>query len=209
EHNYVTLNDMADPKNTEYIAVVPMYTSHKQFIGIFVVKEMSFWRLNAETLQIMQILTLYFSEEVAVVQQTKDLLVLFPDCPPDFLKELGKLLYLKKSIGIDSSIVAIRIDNSDQVDNILFSIKKQQRGFDYLWHRHLENTDFLLTLMPFTNAVGSSGYFARINTFLLETYGKKIGELGITERSMLLYDQKPELILNEILGDIMEVNVNG
>lgn len=78
EHNYVTLNDMADPKRTGYIAVVPMYTSNKQFIGLLVVKEISFWRLNTETMQIMQILTLYFAEEVTVVQQTKNLLAIFP-----------------------------------------------------------------------------------------------------------------------------------
>ena len=197
--NYVTLNDMTDPSNAGYLVVVPMYASNKNLVGILVVKEMSFWKLNAETLQILQILSLYFAEEVTVVDQTKNLLLSFPDCPPEFLKELEKLLHIKRSINIDSSMVAIRIYPSPQMNNLIHVLKKQQRGLDYLWDHDEDGSHVLLTLMPFTNEIGISGYLTRVSNTLTENFGKSMQELGMVARYISLYDQKAEVIITDLI----------
>lgn len=199
ELNYVTLNDMSDPTNAGYLVVVPMYASNKRLVALLVVKEMSFWKLNAETLQVLQILCLYFAEEVNIVDQTKLLLTTFPDCPPEFLKELEKLLHLKRSIDIDSSIIAIRVYPSPQINNLVHSLKKQQRGLDYLWDHEDENGRVLLTLMPFTNEIGISGYLSRVNNTLTENHGQSMQELGMVARYISLYNQKADVIITDLL----------
>ena len=173
---YFSVGQLSEELHSQYLVSVPLCSGRGVVYGVLVVKDMPFLSLNFETLQVLTILIAYYSYELSACRYAKDILKTYPTCPPDFAAELIKLLQLKQNTETASSMVAMYIKPNPLREDIILQHRRQVRGLDFLWHTQENDTEILMTLMPFSNISSVEGYLNRIERWLKEVFGITLGK---------------------------------
>jgi hypothetical protein len=207
EISYVNMQQLQDTDECNYLVSAPLRSSTGHCFGYLVIKDMSFWTLNQETLTMLSILIAYFIEDLAVVKTNTDFLNDFPDCPHDFVNQFNKLLRLKKNLSVDSALCATIVPPTLRPYHVMEQLKRQRRFLDAVWVLEAPHHDVLITLMPFANATAVHGFQLRILNFLNVELGIRQDKASplehkITFRSMQLENQSARESITNFLSFI-------
>lgn len=178
-------------EQTSYLVAAPMRTSSGKLLGLLLVTEMPFLNLHRETLQIMGVLLAYSSDQAESVERARDILGLFPDCPPNFAAELIKTVRLKRDLHVSSALVMVQVMADSRLDEICKTMERQQRGLDHSWLRTTDWGVQFVTLMPFSGPASIEGYKSRIHEILQRQIGRSTGQEGITMHSTSVTTDDP------------------
>jgi hypothetical protein len=143
---YYAVNQLTEFQTSKYLATNVITSGDEKILGILVIKEMSFWSLTEETLQSLNILSMYVADQVWAIENSAVLLEQYPTCPPEFAIELNKLIHLKKAADINSSIIAFIVPKDIKHDVILLEINKNLSGLGNVWIYAHEQHDIMFIL---------------------------------------------------------------
>jgi len=201
---YHAVNQLTEFQTSKYLATNVIASGDEKILGILVIKEMSFWSLTDETLQSLNVLSMYVADQIWAIENSAALLEKYPTCPPEFAAELNKLIHLKKAIDIDSSIIAFIMPKDIKHDVILLEINKNLSGLGHVWVYTHEQHDMMFILKPFSSAIDISNFLNKIKQILKENFGIKLGEQRIFAKYLLIYPAKAEQIIERMIEYIHE-----
>ncbi|MBA2657874.1 MAG: hypothetical protein H0U70_12970 [Tatlockia sp.] len=199
---YVTIAQLVSRSQSSFLAVIPLITPAKtrDLIGFIVIKDMPFWSLTHDNLEVFTVFAAYFTFNLAMLKKAEPLINEFPDCPPEFLKELHSLSHLKQYSKVDSSLSCIVVPPGPQQQNIVYILERQKRSLDYIWVFDDKSAKIVMTLMPLTGIEGMLGYKKRIASFLKNDFGLDLNTNGLLFR----FKQLTTAPANKQLRDFVE-----
>jgi hypothetical protein len=162
----------ADARDTSrYLICAPLLPSTGRPIGVLAVEKLPFLALNAETLQLLSVLTDYYADGVNLDMTTRRVLAKVPACPPELALDIVRLHRIRLSSGIDSSLVALVFENDEVSLDILEQVKRLKRGVDISWELAGPKHHALITLLPLAGSAAVEGYLLRIEGAIRNQFG--------------------------------------
>jgi polysaccharide biosynthesis protein PelD len=203
---YCAVN-MLDNEVSEYLAVIPLLDAKQKIIGFIIIKEMPFWSLTHDNLEVLSVFAATFALQFSTIKRVEHLIEIYPDCPPEFLSEFNTLVNLKKYNKVDSGISGLLVPESFFQENIIYSLEQQKRSLDHIWIISLESSKLFITLMPLTSIEGIYGYRKRLTDWLKSEFGQEINRKGMNFRYQKVNDQPVDKQLNEFIQEFSHVDL--
>jgi hypothetical protein len=168
--------------------------------GVLLVKQMPFLSLRHDVLQVLTILTNYYTYQLTACHEARVILEQFPDCPPEFAAEMVKLMALKTNTNTSSSLAVVYVKPCPERADIVLQLRRHVRGLDYLWHTARGENEILVTLMPLCGPASIDGYIARTNQWLMELFKRQFNDGGpIFLHAVPLIGLDPVALLHHLL----------
>lgn len=199
---YQTVMDLVDSKKSAYLAVVPLVTSEDENIAYLVIKDMLFNFISEETMETLNVILSYYSNDVAGFRKSPDILKKYPTCPITFARELVRMTDLSKKLGVDSHLVVITVEKSDRSEFLVKKLEQVHRGLDYGWLLEEEDKYLYLNLMPFSGSVALAGYINRMISWLKVEFGLAMGEGIFCYRAYKLTKLEPSVLIERGLSNV-------
>lgn len=198
---YYAVNKLGTDDSSDYLAVIPLLDEFNKIIGLIIIKEMPFWSLTHDNLEVLTVFAATFALQFSTIRQVQHLMALFPSCPPEFLREFQRLISLRKNHQVDSALSAVLINEGFTQKNIAHSLEQHRRSLDYTWVLPINNSLLFLTLMPLTSEEGIHGFKKRLADWLKSEFGQELNKNGLNFRYHLLNDQTVEKQLNDFIKE--------
>lgn len=184
ETSYLAVNRLSEKEFSAYKAVIPLVNVQRKLIGFVIIKDIPFWSLTHDNLEVLSVFAAYFVKQCTVFGNKK--LKEFPDCPMPFLKEMTDLVALKKESRVDSALSCLVIPTGPQQEKIVFILEQQKRSLDYLWVRRHDQTVLMITLLPLSGLLSLMGHKNRLAKLLKNEFGLEMNQQGYNFRYQLL-----------------------
>lgn len=198
--SYYAVNEAGHVIHSEYLAAVPLHVGHHALAGVLLVKQMPFLSLQHNVLQVLTILTNYYTYQLTACHESRSVLEAFPDCPPEFAAELVKLMALKTNTNTSSSLAVVMVKPCPERTDIVQQLRRHVRGLDYFWHTARGETEILITLMPLCGPASIEGYITRTNQWLMELFKMQFDDGGpIFLHAVPLIGLDPVALLHHLL----------
>lgn len=198
ESNYCAVNELTEYQQSQYLITSLLRTSDNEILGILVIEDMLFWYLTDETIKKINLILTYFSDDFTAINQTKNFLTLYPDCPLGFSKELHKLVNLKKTIGIDSGILMFAIKGK-QHDNVIVNLLEERHDLILTWRHTEQDKEYLIILLPLLNFNAMTAHLLLIKQDLKKEFGIHFENEEIFTFSSVLTTDSPEENVKKLL----------
>ncbi|KAF1041248.1 MAG: hypothetical protein GAK35_03444 [Herbaspirillum frisingense] len=158
---------------SRYLICAPLLNFDGKLFGLLLVEKLPFVALNEDTLQLMSVLIDYYADGIEVGATSRAILQQLPTCPPELAVDLVRLHHLKRSTGIDSSLVALVFGDDDLSRDMFDQIRRLKRAADVAWTYKSGNRNVLMTLLPLAGAAAVDGYLMRVETVSHAQFGNK------------------------------------
>lgn len=188
-----------DRGDSQLLLALPLVTSTGELRGILAVRQMPFFALTDDTLQMLAALGAYYVEQMVVEAVAAPVLKVMPSCPPEFAYETFKLQRLQHETGISSAIIVLIFKPGRSQHDLLNLVRQQQRSQDMTWEIQQGDNHILATLMPLCNIAAVEGYLARIDTILRARTGQDMAQAGIMHNQVDLARPGGLLLLEDLL----------
>ncbi|KVE10643.1 hypothetical protein WI92_20205 [Burkholderia vietnamiensis] len=192
-------NREATITNTRYVVCAPVVSADGELIALVVVKRMPFLSLNYDNLQLLLVLLGYYADGVEHTVPMQRLLDVVPGCPYDFALDLVRLARLKRSAGIDSSLVALTFMRDEAGESLFEHVMRRRRALDVMWPVQSKDHSVLINLMPATDTTGINGYLARIEASLRAQFDTDLEGARIGVHTLHLESGDPGPALGRLL----------
>ncbi|MBU2788203.1 hypothetical protein HFQ13_08295 [Acidithiobacillus sp. VAN18-1] len=137
---------------------------------ILAVEDMSFFAINRESLQIVEVLFQYLCNYADSLQFAKPILQRWPDCPAAFATDFLQLQRLAAVVPEVGFCICYDFHPGADADLVVGRIATLRRGLDVLWlHRDAKHS-CLLVLLPFAGPAAADGYRLRIENELRDGF---------------------------------------
>ncbi|MBA2651876.1 MAG: hypothetical protein H0U73_06390 [Tatlockia sp.] len=205
---YVSISQLVNRNQSSYLAVIPLieFGKNRKIIGFVVIKDMPFWSLTHDNLEVLSVFASYFTFNLEVLKKAEPLVKEFPSCPPEFLKELHTLILLKQYSNVDSALSCLTVPPGPQQENIVYILERQKRSLDYIWVLDKDSNKLVITLMPLTGIEGMLGFKNRIANFVKSDFGLKINRDGLNFRFQQLNQQPVKTQLDDFIKETTHVS---
>jgi len=140
----------------------------------------------------------YFSDDFTLINQTKNFLSLYPDCPLSFSKELHKLVNIKRVIGIDSGILVFAI-KGEHNDSVIMHLLENRYGLAMSWKHVEQDEKYLIILLPLLNFKTMAAYLLHMKQDLKREFGIHFENEEIVIFSSIITTDSPEENVRKIL----------
>ncbi len=202
--NYYAIDELGHVVHSEYLAVVPLHADHHRLVGLLLIRQMPFLSLKYDILQVLTILTNYYTYQIANSLHARLITEHYPDCPPEFGSELIRLLGLKNTTNANSSLVAIYVKPDPRRQDIILQLRRHIRGLDYFWHTARGEVEIIITLMPLCGSAAVDGYIARTERWLYELFRLNFNDKGapLFIHAISVSGHDPVEVLNPLLEHI-------
>lgn len=197
--SYFAVNELDDSLNSAYLAVVPFLNQQRKIIGFIIIKEMPFWSLTHDNLEVLSVFAAVFSLQFSTLKQVQALLSIFPDCTPEFLREYQTLVSLKQHHNVESGLSGLLIPEGFFQENMVYSLQQQKRSLDYIWVIPVGSSLLFITLMPLTSLEGIRGFRKRLGDFLKSEFGQEINKKGLHFRYQQISHKPVDTQLNDFI----------
>ncbi|WDZ95582.1 PelD GGDEF domain-containing protein [Herbaspirillum sp. WKF16] len=158
---------------SRYLVCAPMANFDGKLFGLLLVEKLPFVALNEDTLQLLSVLIDYYADGVEVGTTSRAVLQQLPTCPPELAVDLVRLHHLKRTTGIDSSLVALVFGDDELSRDMFDQIRRLKRAADVVWSYKSGNRNVLMTLLPLSGAAAVDGYLMRVETVSHTQFGNK------------------------------------
>jgi hypothetical protein len=199
---YFAVNQLDENETSHFAAAIPMLDNENTLIGLIILKDVPFWALTHDNMEVLSVFAAYFALQWTTVQKVADLMKVFPSCPPEFLKELQTLISLSKNQVVPSALAAVVIPAGSQQDNIVFTLTEQKRSLDFMWILDGDKSKTVITLLPLTSTEGIAGHKKRIAALLRGDFGEEINKNGYYFRSKLLNNLDAAQQLQDFIKEV-------
>jgi hypothetical protein len=179
EQRTLTHLRQSDRVNSAYLACVPIIGTSGRFMGVVAVRKMPFLALNMKNLELMLVLFNYYAdglEEYAVAAPTQTI----AQSPHAFAVELGRLARMRKTSGIQSSLVGVVCPRGSVGNFLRDQVIQERRALDLLWPFTTERSQVVIVLMPLTDDRAVDRYFARVRSHVEKQLGMDCAGAGVT-----------------------------
>lgn len=197
---YIAVNALALQQKSDYIAVLPLLTSTRKVQGLIIIKDIPFWSLTHDNLEVLSVFAATFSLQWNLIEKVSRLLEIFPTCPPEFMRELQTLKTLKKYHSVDSALVGILLPDNRLQENIIFGMENNKRSLDFTWILSLYQAKLYIVLLPLTSQPGVLGYKKRLARWFKSEFGQELND----EQYRFYYQLVNKNAVNEQLSDFIQ-----
>ncbi|NPA51595.1 MAG: hypothetical protein GXO22_01740 [Aquificae bacterium] len=161
----VFVSDLRFRQKTDYLAVIPVLDEKDEIISVMIIKKMPFVKFNMDTVFSISLLLAYFFDDIHIKDKLKEVGLEHLFCDFDFHKELYKLSLIRKKYRKESTVVIIRITNSDLQDELKEVITRRARSTDiYCLNR------FVIVILPLTAVSGAESFINRLKADISSLY---------------------------------------
>ncbi|MCX7905603.1 MAG: hypothetical protein N2446_02755 [Elusimicrobiales bacterium] len=131
----------------DYLAVIPGNTSSDNTLILLVVEDISFVNYTKETILSIWVILNYFADFIKSFEENSDLIKKYPSCPEEFIIEIKRMSYMRKKIGIKSTILLIKNKSETLTTNIARFIELKIRSSDIICNKN----NFIFILFPLSS----------------------------------------------------------
>ncbi|MGB6055431.1 MAG: PelD GGDEF domain-containing protein, partial [Burkholderiaceae bacterium] len=156
---------------SRYLICAPLQPSSGATLGMLVVEKLPFFALNHDTLQLLSVLAGYYSDGIRMSELTAAIRRRLPACPPELALDITRLHRIRASAGIETSLVALVVENEDAALGMFEQLKRLKRGVDLSWELAGPDRSALITLLPLAGSAAVEGYLLRIEAALQSQFG--------------------------------------
>ncbi|WP_457642052.1 PelD GGDEF domain-containing protein [Persephonella sp.] len=194
---YVSVNRLSEDITSEYLAVIPAVDINGNVRGLLLITDMPFLSLNKDNLLTINVFLTYLFDEFYLAKEMEDVVKKFPNIHISFIKELDKLIHLKRKFGIESSVIVFYMFKEDFMDAVFIEIEKGLRGFDISSRCYEEEKMKLIVLLPFTSDVGAIEFINRVERKIQEIFGEGTKE-KVIHRIITVGKEPVDIILEKV-----------
>ncbi len=185
---------------SKYLAVAPLVASDKTTLGVVAVRQMPFFALNDETLQMLAVLVGYYADSVVAGRRAVEIRAAFPDCPLEFANEITKLARCKREVGIESVLVALVVPPHSEREELVGHLRRLHRGLDLVWERTMGTDHVFLILMPLSGLAAAEVFLYRVEETVIRHFGHDLDGLRIRRHVTRVSASDPQGMLTELLA---------
>lgn len=197
----VGVNTLKADQISEYKLVIPILNDIDDLIGIVVIKELPFWSLNNDTIEVLTVFAAVLGMYWSNIDGVKDLMAEFPNFDSAFLSELKRLIYLKKHNRVSSFVCGLFVPEGPTQSLIVDGMVQSNRSLDSSLIIPMKSGKLILKLLPLTGITGVTGYKHRISNWLDKDFNQVINEQGLNFRYHALGDDSASQQLRAILKE--------
>jgi hypothetical protein len=206
---YVAVNQLLASQQSQYLAVIPFIRANSEILGMTIIKDMPFWSLNEENLEVITVLASVLMMNTEDYSNSALIFQKFPTMDRSFLAQMNQLIQLKQHHRINSGLVTLLIPPTDQQTQLAQEIQHFNRVMDQSCTLLFGEYSLLLVLLPFTPLVGLQSYKNRLDQWLKQNYGLTLNQNGLFFRYRLLTqnniaDQLDQCI-NQLTQEIQQI----
>ena len=203
--SYFAVNKLIKGNKSDYLAIIPQFKSMGEIMGFVIIKDIPFWSLTHDNMEVLTVLSAYFTLQWTTLNKVSPLLKEYPTCSSDFLNEFQSLVSLKKENSVDSAISCLMIPPGSQQQNITYLFEQQKRSLDYLWVHPVHSYNFVFTLMPLTSLSAMFGFRNRVEGLLKREFGLELNKDGLYIRYQQLNQIDPDKQLHDFIEEVTHV----
>ena len=183
-----------------YWVCAPVMNSGGGLIGVVVVERMPFLSIHYENLQLFGLLLNFYADVVQHGPVVDELCERWPGLPPVFAREFEALRRLAVGRKVDTTVLLLVPDDSEQAYHIVASLNRERRAMDGYWWLD-EEAGVLMLLMPMTGPYGFESYLLRVEEWLRQDYAfESLAQAGIHYVHRLVDERPVQEQLEELLG---------
>ncbi|MBL7251333.1 PelD GGDEF domain-containing protein [Alloalcanivorax marinus] len=184
-----------------YWVCAPVMNSGGELIGVVVVERMPFLSIHHENLQLFGLLLNFYADVVHHGPVVDELCDIWPDLPPVFGREFEALRRLAEARKVDTTVLLLSPDESEQARQIVSALNRHRRAMDGYWWVDWDGY-VLMLLMPTTGVYGFESYLRRIEQWLKEDFGMDtLAQAGIQYTHRFLDERPVKEQLRDLLGE--------
>ncbi|MBM7332832.1 PelD GGDEF domain-containing protein [Alloalcanivorax marinus] len=197
---HVQMSDTSEDYQGFYWVCAPVMNSGEELIGVVVVERMPFLSIHYENLQLFGLLLNFYADVVQHGPVVDELCKRWTGMPPVFGREFEALRRLAKGRKVDTTVLLLIPDASDQARQIVASLNRDRRTMDGYWWVDWDNY-VLMLIMPMTGRYSFESYLRRIEDWLSEDYAfESLAQAGIHYVHRFLDDRPAREQIEELLG---------
>lgn len=146
-----------DDFDGQLLAVVPIVDSHDHLHGVLAIKDMHFMAFQQENLNVLALLGSYIGDMISRSRSVGE------SNSGWFLAEMDNAIRFARSNGVQSSLMAIRLKNTDQTQHVSEFLSSNIRSLDSSWQpRSASGGSTVVILLPLINKPQCEAYVQRI-----------------------------------------------
>lgn len=172
-------------EDSKFLAAIP-FTNGKYVQSVLVVDRMPFMSFNQENLTSIAILLEYLSITMNKNKTLQNAYIIEHLQDDEFRYEYNRLRYIYERFGVESALVALKINNRLQTKKVYKKIIETLRSLDIATLIENEESSFILLLFPLSTNSSAVGFLKRLKHNLkdkretkFETMYFQINELDI------------------------------
>jgi len=147
----------SDEFDGQLLAVVPIVDSHDQLHGVLAIKDMHFMAFQQENLNVLALLGSYIGDMISRSRSVGE------SNSGWFLAEMDNAIRFAKGNGVQSTLMAIRLKNTDQTQFVADFLGANIRSLDSSWQpRSANGGSTVVILLPLINKPQCEAYIQRI-----------------------------------------------
>lgn len=186
-------------QQSRYLIAAPLLDLRGDLYAMLVVKEMPFFALQTENLQVINLLLGYYTDGLSAKELALPLLARFPSCPENFAVELQRLAHMQQSTGIGSVVVVLEFTQEAISRSVPRQILRMKRLLDEIWHMEPQaGKQVLAILMPLGTTATAEGFLQRLEQWALRKQRSSLMEAGIFPHVYALKKYPPPKLLQRI-----------
>ena len=201
---YISISNLKNIDEIGYLAIIPFFNLERKIIGFIIIKDMPFWTLTYNNLEVLSVFAAYFSLQWYTLKKVEPLLKEFPDFPSEFLHELQNVIYLKKVNHIDSSFSYIIIPPIAEQKNIIYMVERQKRSLDCAYVLSIKGFKIIITLMPLTNVEGAFSYRKRMASMFKNEFNLELNQSDLRFHSLQIYQSNAQEQLHTLIKQVTD-----
>lgn len=180
---------------SRYLVCAPLMNFDGKRFGLLLVEALPFVALHEDTLQLLSVLIDYYADGIEIGATSRAILQQLPTCPPELAVDLVRLHHLKRTTGIDSSLVALVFGDDDLSRDMYDQIRRLKRAADVVWAYKAGGRNVLMTLLPLAGAAAVDGYLMRVETVSHARFGSKFLSNYAEAHTATLGSEEPSRLL--------------
>lgn len=202
---YLSVNTLTNLHNSLYLAIVPLIDNHSALTGFVVIREIPFWSLTHDNMEVLSVFGAVFASMWSTMQGVKPLLEAFPDFSPEFLREYQTLISINKDHKVESYISGLLVPESEVQEAIVYQLEQQNRTLDSGFCIPCANGKLVLKILPLTNVQGMLGYQNRLQYWLKSNFSLNLNAEGLYFRFLPIGGDSVIQQLNNLISEFDHV----
>lgn len=187
--------------SSHYLIAAPLLDLSGTPFALLVVKEMPFYALQDENLQVVNLLLHYYCDGLFSHALALPIVQAHPECPESFALELQRLSHMQAGAGVDSTLAVLEFSEEACTRGYPQQILRMRRMLDEYWLMHSpQGRQMLAVLMPLGNTSSAEGFLQRIEQLLSSKQKRTLPALGIAPRVFTLSQHRPLDLLQHLNG---------
>ncbi len=162
---------------SQLLAVVPIVDSHDHLHGVLAIKDMHFMAFQQENLNVLSLLGSYIGDMLTRSRSVGE------SRSGWFLAELDNALRFANTNKVQSTLLAVKLHQSDQTQLVADFLGSNIRSLDSSWQPHSPTGDStVLILMPLMNEAQGKAYLQRVAKKLFDEHKIELNNLTAEAR---------------------------